>query len=297
MSSPEPEATPTPTEVTPVPDPGPQPHVSNWSSLRTSLPPEVRDNPALDPYGTGDAPSGLPGLVKDFIGQQKLVGGDRVTKPGKDASVVDWDRYYGELGRPASHRDYDLGDYQAPTDMPWDPALQDALLNDLYDAGCSTAQANRILRSYTDRTRTAYRDIAQGITTDRDEGAAMLQREWGTAYTSKHELAERVFATAFPGDKLDAIAQMELADGTMVGDNPHFIRGMYELGRRMEEGTLVEGLAPSNLGMTPESAQVEINVMEGDPIRRAIMLDTNHPEHKSLMARHTALYAAANPEG
>lgn len=282
-----------------APDPAPEPTpplVSDWTTLRTSLPTDLRDHPSLSQYGEGDEPAGFAGLVKDHLEVQKLVGGDKVTKPGADADIQDYARYYKELGRPEGGSEkYDLGDFKPPDGLPWDTELQKGLMQDLYDSGASEDMANKMLRKYTDRTADAYGNISFMLQEQRTRQEGELKQEWGTGYDANHELAERVFATAFPDD-FDDVAKMELTDGTMVGDNPIFIRGMYELGKRMSEGSFIEGLAPKSLAMTPESAQAEIDAMERDPVRAKILTTPSHHENAALRARHTALYKAANPE-
>jgi hypothetical protein len=287
MAAPEP-GTPAPEPVAPI--------VSDWTTLRTSLPTDLRDHPSLGQYGEGDAPSGFAGLVKDHLEVQKLVGGDKVTKPGADADIQDYARFYKELGRPdGDGSSYDLGDFAPPEGVPWDNDLQAGLMQDLYDSGASEEMANKLLRKYTDRTAGAYKDISFQLQEHRAEAQAALKTEWGAGYDANHELAERVFATAF-GEEVDGVAQMELTDGTMVGDNPVFIRGMYEIAKRMEEGSFIEGLAPKSLSLTPDAAQAEIDAMERDPIQTKILTTQSHPENKALRAKANALYKAANPE-
>ncbi|KKL08249.1 hypothetical protein LCGC14_2577760, partial [marine sediment metagenome] len=65
------------------------------------------------------------------------------------------------------------------------------------------------------------------------------KEKWGQAFDANHELAERAFETGWPDD-FNAVANIPMPDGSLLGDNAIFVLGMYELGSRMAEGALID---------------------------------------------------------
>ena len=49
-------------------------------------------------------------LAKSYVHSQKMIGKDRITLPGKEATDEEWGTFYSELGRPEEAKSYDFGE-------------------------------------------------------------------------------------------------------------------------------------------------------------------------------------------
>lgn len=270
----------------------------DWGAMRSSLPEDLKGNPLLDPFGEGDQPSGFEGLVREHISVQHLIGGEKVARPTEKSSPEDWDRFFNQMGRPENAESYDFGDFQPPENVPWDGELQKGLVEDIHAAGLSNAQANQLMRAYASRQAEAHEAALVTSNQAHESMEDSLRNEWGLEYDANLALTMKAFNTAF-GEGAGTVAEIQLPDGSLLGDHPAFIRGFFELAGRMREDSFIEGSrSAQQRGFNPKQALEELETIERDPNMRALiaMRDHSDPERKVLMARMDALSKAAYPE-
>ncbi len=280
---------PDPPTGPPAPEPG------TPAAMRAGLPAELRDNPMLDPYFSGDTPTGLEGLVKDHLGVQHLIGGDKISRPTAESSPEDWGRFYDDMGRPAEAKDYDLGDFTPPEGMPWDQDFQTRMLGKLHEAGLSNQHVNATVRAYAEDQADQLKMEDNRANETYNAVVRDMKAEWGQAYEANVELAKRVFKVAY-GDDYQLMAAIKLPDGHDFGVHPMMLRAFHKLGTMMAEDSFIGKEAAASGLLTPEAAQQAIEEMEGDPDQAKILVTKSHGEHKALKAKQTALYKMANPQ-
>ena len=266
----------------------PTPTSFDWASVRGTMPEGVRDHPLLDQF------TDVGELAKEHINLQRLVGGEKVTKPTEKSPPEDWDRFYNQLGRPAEAAGYDLGDFHVPEGLPWDPALQDKMMGAFHSAGLSQQQANKVMREYLEVQTGAWGELQQQIEQGAQESDKSLRNEWGSAYAGNVELSMRAFKATF-GDQSGNIAEL-VVDGRRLGDHPTFVKAFQALGARMAEDGFLGGGGTTAFAPTPENAQQQIEEMEKNRDVQAAFLDKSHPEHAPVRRKLAALYSAAYPE-
>jgi len=284
------ESTPEPAPEAPAVAEAPQPTGYDWSQLRGSLPTEMREHTILDGFNE----TGLEGLVSEHINLQRLVGGEKVTKPTEKSPPEDWDRYYDALGRPKTVDEYDLDDFEPPEGLPWDGEVQTKMLAEFHKAGLSNKQASEILRGYSAMQSESYEGMKERIDQAGADSEQELKAEWGTAFDANSELAKRAFRATF-GDSLDQVAGL-VVDGRLLGDHPVFIKAFHGLGSRMAEDGFAGSGPTSGFAMTPDQAISQIAEMEASREVQKALVDKGHPEHAAVRRKHDALYRAAYPE-
>ena len=87
------------------------------------------------------------------------------------------------------------------------------------------------------------------------------------------------------GGNPESLAEI-LSDGTMLGNNPDFIRLMAQVGSQMQERGLIDGEAVNSLAMTPDEAQQRLSQLMADPEKSAILFSQDfHPAKAELVKR------------
>jgi len=266
--------TPDPTAGTPTPSPGPTSAAApvalpDFQAWRGSLDPELRDQPSLANIES------FEGLVREHANVQRFIGGDKISKPGDDATEEDWNRHYGAMGRPDQATGYDLSTFKPPENLPWDGDYQDRMVGVLHKNGVTQRQILGILNDtatgegeQANATRAAFQ--AHQDTTD-----AALRSKWGMAYDGNRVTAGDAFAKVL-GEDGKMLEFAMLPDGTRIGDSPLFMEKFFELGKMMREAGMIGDPSKSvSPVMTPVDAQARIHAIETSPGWLDILADTS----------------------
>jgi hypothetical protein len=255
---------------------------ANGDNWRAALPDELRDAEALARFADVGA------LAREHIHLQSLIGRKGLIPPGDSATPEERAAFFTALGRPATPEDYDLAGIAPPEGMPWNDAMQAAMLGQMHEAGLSDAQARSLVAAYADMQGTAFHRAVAAQEAASARALAGLEAEWGERFDARLDLAGRAFRAAF-GDDYDDVAGLALADGGRVGDHPAFVRAFAALGERMAEPELVGAAAGAARPMSGEMAQLNLRHLEADPDFRAALLDRAHPDHRAAVAKRSAL--------
>lgn len=221
----------------------------------STIPEELRDHPSLSPI------KDVENLARSYVNAQRLIGADKIPMP-VNPTEEDLDRIYGRLGRPETP-----DGYQIPIDgnvITEDAAKSYADV--AHKLRLSPEQANGVLEYYKSLSQQSAEAAEQNEQFAREQVETELRKEWGQAFEQKLSAAKAVvqdFATP-------EILEMKLADGTMVGNHPDFIKAFANMADFRHSVTSEDTISDSasNRAMTPKQAQAEID---------AIMNDKTHP--------------------
>lgn len=252
--------------------------VDDW---RTAIPEDIRDHNSLSHIQDVGA------LAKSYVHAQSMIGADKVAIPGRYASDDDWSEVYTRLGRPDSAEGYefDLGGAEIENQEMFDWFRGTA-----HDIGLNTQQAQRLFNAYNE-----FADQFEGGTTANaqqmvEQTSFELQREWGQAFDDKLNLANGVVEQF----GAEGLTEIQMADGTLLGDNPEVIRMLAEIGTfmtdRIGEDTL-EGVRTTG-GMTPADAMAAVAEIESNPA----YWDAKAPRHEFLVQEAQRLRTLATGE-
>lgn len=258
---------------------------SPWNTL----PEDLRNNEYLARH------KDVESLVREHINAQSLIGRKGVIPPSDWNDKQQVTRFYRELGVPEKPSEYDLSRVQIPENVPWDDQLGLTMLRDMHEAGLTPRQAETVIQKYADYQANLYSEWAQGLQASRENVKAELQQQWGRAYEEKLRRASDIAKHAW-GDDLDAIRTLQLQDGSMLGDNPLFLKGLAQIGEVTREHQAVGDKQPRRLTKTPQEARDEWTTLQTDADFNNALWDKNHPAHSAAVSRRDALYAAMHPE-
>ncbi|OPL13583.1 MAG: hypothetical protein AVO39_10310 [delta proteobacterium MLS_D] len=220
----------------------------NWSE---ALPEDLRSEPSLQTV------KDLPGLVKQYVNAQKMVGKDKIPVPGEGAGPEEWEDVFNRLGRPDTPDEYGL---KLPEELPPGVVADEAALKEFqtlaHEAGLLPHQVKGIYDWYNGKIISAATQANQQQQEQLADAQKELKEEWKGAYDEQLRLATRAFKSFAEDDP--KIAKLDES----FGNNPNFIRLMARIGKAMSEDKL-KGVTQSTY--TPEDARSELTRIMNDP--------------------------------
>lgn len=283
----------------PAPDPGSEtgsfpsvdapaaPKAPPIASLIPGLDPDTLNHPALqnvkDPAD----------LAKQFVHLQSLIGKKSVPIPGEDATADDWNQFYSNLGRPESSEKYSFVQALDPEVREQAQQFLGPILETFHQAGLTDEQATAVATNYLKTSADQFEARQQAAAQAVQASETALRQKWGAAYDAKLNAAAEAADTLF-GENINQFKQIQLADGTFLGDNPLMIELLSALGEANYEGAIHPG--GSRATMTPDEAAAELQAMMSDPDAMEAYKNRDHPQHKAVLARRLDLRRMANPD-
>jgi len=212
------------------------------------IPEDLREHPSISPI------KDVHNLARSYVNAQRLIGADKVPLPA-NPTQEDLDNIYSRLGRPETPDQYEL-----PVDgniITEDIAAQYA--DAAHNLRLTPEQAQGVLEFYKNNAMQGAETMQQNAEQQAQQVAAELQKEWGQAYEEKVSAAQSL-VTEFADDGL---LNLQLADGTKVGNHPDFIRAFAAMGEFRNsvigEDTITDGAR--NAAFTPAQAQSELDAI------------------------------------
>ncbi len=288
--APAPEAPIAGLEGTAIPSPAPEP--SAWRTMAEGLPENIRSNPEFQKHGN------LESLAQEYVNIIPTIGRKGVILP-QEGNQADSDRFWAELGRPASPADYDIQSFQVPEGLPWDEGQAMEMIALCHSANVTNEQIKVLLPGYAKIQNEMFQAIGYDSQQHLAKTQQVMQEELGATYQSSINVASRTMQHLF-GEDAEGLLTARLADGTMVGNHPVFIRGMIKAGMSVGEDNLPTDAAASRGGshaMTPEAANQEIQKLMADPKFNEAYLTAGHVDHAASQARMDELYAYRGTHG
>ena len=234
-----------------------------------TIPEDLREHPSLSPI------KDVENLARSYVNAQRLIGADKVPLP-VNPTEEDLDNIYSKLGRPESADGYEIGvDGNIITE---DVARSYADV--AHKLRLTPDQANGILEYYRGLTTQASEMTSEAETQQRNNVEMSLRKEWGDDFDARISDAGRVAREFGGGDLLE----MQLADGTKVGNHPDFIKAFAKMAEFRQSVTSEDTVAdaPMSSIVTRKAAQQEID---------AIMNDKSHVywDRKNVVGRQQAI--------
>lgn len=240
-----------------------------------SLPEDLRGEPSLRTF-TDPA-----SLAKSYVNAQRMIGADKIPKPGKSWTDDQYNEFYNSVGRPDSADAYDmnLGDGMNETAIS-------GLKQAMWEAGLQPRQVDRIAKFINETGETSKADAQSRSESAVYESEQVLRQEFGQAYEQRIGMAQSAARTLLGEEGMSMFGDVQLSDGRMLGDHPQVIKMFSALADQIGEDNLVG--EPTELIMTPEEAQRQLKeVMRQD----GPYLDAGHPEHDAYVAEAQRLFA------
>ena len=202
----------------------------NWTHTLSDT--SLHDNQTLKSAKTVEA------LATMTVSAQKMVGADKVAILNEASSEVEIDAWHKAGGRPDTAADYGFARPEALPEEHYNQELATAAQELFHKLGISKKQADAIFE-FNNNTVIAQlakkvQDAELEVTTSK-EG---LYADWGNAYEQKKHDGDVAINKGTEGEKegfKERFLNIPLADGTVLGNHPDFIRHNANLGKVYRE--------------------------------------------------------------
>ncbi len=230
---------------------------------------EYRNDPNISKFTEIDA------LAKSYINATKMIGQDKMIVPNKNFTDDQWQDAYNKMGRPESADKYSLKiDSQA---IQVDETAIKQFAENAHKLGLNNQQAQGILEFYKSNIETDAQQSKVDTETAQVQAEQELRKEWGRDFESKVQAAGAV-AKANIGEE---ILDLELRDGTRIGDHPAIIKGFDKIANMISEDTIVQ--PDTNAQDTAFDIEEEISSITNNT--DGPYWNASHPEHNKMVQR------------
>ncbi|MBV5325379.1 MAG: hypothetical protein J0626_08980, partial [Rhodospirillaceae bacterium] len=219
-------------------------------------------------------------VLTSYQNLEKLVGGDRVAVPARDAGPEAWGPVWDKLGRPQEPGGYD---FAPPEGVAYDKAHADWFRETAFKLGLSQDQARDLHDAFLAHFPAAENSVAEA------EPEVDLKQLWGRQYDRNMAAARRAYGT-FLGDEtsFEAIAG-NMGEGALM-------ELLAKVGRAIGEDSITaradaKGHGPRSAGEAlSEIARLQ-QAAKADP--KHPYVNKTHPDHPATVKRMEDLFAVA----
>lgn len=246
------------------------------TSWRDALPQEIRENPNFTKY------SSIESFSKGHLNLVSTLGKKPELKIPENAD--ERSDFFNTLGRPASAKGYEFDEFEVNDTLK---EYVDGRMNSFRELahanGLTADQAKNVhawyMQGNAENTEAMERSVAETKQTADD----VLRKEWGQAYESKVQTAQRALGE-FGSPEL-----VEYLEQTRLGDNPSIIKTFAAVGESLMED---KGLVGQPSGPTPAQVDSQIGTIMANPA----YWDERSPERPGLVKTMQDLMLQKHPE-
>ena len=244
--------------------PAPQPTQSTW---KDSISEVYRNDPNIQKFTEADA------LAKSYINAVRMIGQDKMIVPNKNFTEDQWEEAYIKMGRPDSADKYSL-DIKSDV-VPLDEQAIKSFQEQSFKLGLNNEQAKGVLDFYKNNMEAQTQQAKVDAETSQAQAQNLLRQEWGRDYDANIAKAKSL-ATA---NLAPEVFEMQLADGSRLGDNVDVIKGFAKIASMMSEDKILS-TESENMDKS-EDIQTEIDQIMND--KNGPYWNKSHPNHDKVV--------------
>ena len=240
---------------------------STPATWKDSISQEFREDPNISKFTEIDA------LAKSYINATRMIGQDKVAVPNENSTDDQWNEVYEKLGRPESADKYKL-DVQSEI-VPLDEGAVKSFAENAHKLGLNNKQAQGILEYYKDSMEGTAQQSRIDTETAQANAEQELRKEWGRSFDENLKKAGSVAKANMDPEILD----MQLKDGTRLGDHPAVIKGFANIANLMSEDKMIgtdEDSATGGRNLDEEISKI-VNDRDGP------YWNKGHPDHDKIV--------------
>jgi hypothetical protein len=246
-----------------------QPVPTVAKSWKEAISEDLRNDPNISKF------TELEALAKSYVNATRMIGQDKVAVPNNNSTEDQWNEVYNKLGRPESPDKYQL---DAKSDVvPLDESAIKSFAENAHQLGLNNKQAQGILEFYKNSMEGSAQQNQVDMETAQANAEQELRKEWGRAYEDNIKKAGAVAKANMDANILD----MQLKDGTRLGDHPAIIKGFANIANLMSEDKLVSTESENVSQGIDYDAEISkiVNDRDGPYWNKA------HPDHDKIVQK------------
>ena len=255
-----------------------QPVPTVAKSWKEAIPEELRNDPNISKF------TELEALAKSYVNATRMIGQDKVAVPNNNSTEDQWNEVYDKLGRPESADKYKL---EVKSDVvPLDESAIKQFAENAHQLGLNNKQAQGILEFYKNSMEGSAQQSKIDNETAQANAEQELRKEWGSNYENNIKKAGSIAKANMNPEVLD----MELKDGTRLGDHPAIIKGFANIANILSEDKLVSTESENVSQGTDYEAEISkiVNDRDGPYWNKA------HPDHDKVVQQVFTLRTMMN---
>ena len=249
-------------------------------SWKSSISEEFRNDPNIEKFTEIDA------LAKSYINATRMIGQDKVAVPNKNSTEDQWNEVYSKLGRPETADKYAF-DVKSET-LPFDESAVKSFAEQSHKLGLNNTQAQGILEFYKNNMESNMQRATVDTETAQAQAETELRAEWGKEFDSNVSKASALAKANMNPEILD----LQMQDGTRIGDHPEIIKGFAKIAGMLSEDKLVSTESESVNSM--KDLQSEISAITNDTT--GPYWNNKHPDHAKMVQQVYTLREMAQPK-
>ena len=249
-------------------------------SWKSSISEEFRNDPNIEKFTEIDA------LAKSYINATRMIGQDKVAVPNKNSTEDQWNEVYSKLGRPETADKYALNIESEAVAM--DEGAIKSFAEQSHKLGLNNTQAQGILEFYKNNMESNMQRATVDTETAQAQAETELRAEWGKEFDSKVSKASALAKANMNPEILD----LQMQDGTRIGDHPEIIKGFAKIAGMLSEDKLVSTESESVNSM--KDLQSEISAITNDTT--GPYWNNKHPDHAKMVQQVYTLREMAQPK-
>ena len=247
-------------------------------SWKEAIPEDLRNDPNISKF------TELEALAKSYVNATRMIGQDKVAVPNNNSTEDQWNEVYDKLGRPESPDKYQL---DAKSDVvPLDESAVKSFAENAHKLGLNNKQAQGILEFYKNNMEQSAQQMQINMETAQADAEAQLRKEWGRSFD---ENIKKAGALA-KANMNPAILDMQMKDGTRLGDHPEIIKGFASIANLISEDKFI-GTDQENMTQARD-LDAEIRSIVND--RSGPYWNRNHPDHERTVQQVLTLRTMMN---
>ena len=250
------------------------------ASWKSSISEEFRNDPNIEKFTEIDA------LAKSYINATRMIGQDKVAVPNKNSTEDQWNEVYSKLGRPETADKYALNIESEAVAM--DEGAIKSFAEQSHKLGLNNTQAQGILEFYKNNMESNMQRATVDTETAQAQAETELRAEWGKEFDSNVSKASALAKANMNPDILD----LQMQDGTRIGDHPEIIKGFAKIAGMLSEDKLVSTESESVNSM--KDLQSEISAITNDTT--GPYWNNKHPDHAKMVQQVYTLREMAQPK-
>jgi hypothetical protein len=252
------------------------------TSFLDAIDPQYRNDPSLSGFNN------VNDLVKEHVNLQSLLGRKGVVMPKEGDSPEVWSKYRQEMGIPEESVGY-LNEHDL------DNERYTHLANVAHQNNLSQNQFNELMTGYVDYYAKIIDESEKESSLITEDQINSLKKEWGRSFEAKTNISSSALNQITKGSP-DVIANLQLSDGTLLGNNPAFIKALASVGEILQEKGLLQGDTVNTSAMSPDEAQQKLAQLMSDPEKSAVLFSQDfHPMKQELVKERERLLKFAYP--
>ena len=250
------------------------------ASWKSSISEEFRNDPNIEKFTEIDA------LAKSYINATRMIGQDKVAVPNKNSTEDQWNEVYSKLGRPESADKYALNIESEAVAM--DEGAIKSFAEQSHKLGLNNTQAQGILEFYKNNMESNMQRATVDTETAQAQAETELRAEWGKEFDNQVAKAGALAKANMNPEILD----LQMQDGTRIGDHPEIIKGFAKIAGMLSEDKLVSTESESVNSI--KDLQSEISAITNDTT--GPYWNNKHPDHAKMVQQVYTLREMAQPK-